>query len=97
MKHPTDMDMFMALEMIAAAWVATSPAVITNCFTHTSLVTRAWGELCEMANEILDGLTVDEFICTDEDIIVHEGMTNQAIISSVYEAGDPEVGDPDDP
>ncbi|KAH6925211.1 hypothetical protein HPB50_001655 [Hyalomma asiaticum] len=98
--------MFRALKMIAVAWAATSPAVITNCFTHAGLGTRqascadpaepeegspvgaledstvesavlpsltsAWGELCEMANEIPYGLSVDEFICADEDVIVHE-------------------------
>ncbi|KAH6946985.1 hypothetical protein HPB50_016408 [Hyalomma asiaticum] len=131
MKRPTDVDMFMALEMIAAAWVATSPAVITNCFTHAGLVTQqasyadraepeegspvgaledstvdsavppsltsACGELCETANEIPDGLSIDEFICADEDVIVHEEMTDEAIVSSVCKAGNPKAGDPDDP
>ncbi|KAH6925569.1 hypothetical protein HPB50_007280 [Hyalomma asiaticum] len=131
MKRPTDVDMFMALEMIAATWVATSPAVITNCFTHAGLVTRqascadpaeleegfpvgalddsivdsavlppltsAWGKLSEMANEIPDGLSVDKFICTDEDVIVHEEMTDAAFISSDCEAGDPGDRRPEQP
>ncbi|KAH6944204.1 hypothetical protein HPB50_002271 [Hyalomma asiaticum] len=123
MKRPTDVDMFMAPEMIATAWVVASPAMITDCFTHAGLVTRqascadpaeleegspvgalddgtvdsavppsltsAWGELLAMANEILDGLSVDEFGCANEDVIVHKEMTDEAIISSVCDAGDP--------
>ncbi|KAH6947476.1 hypothetical protein HPB50_019069 [Hyalomma asiaticum] len=129
MKRPTDVDMFMALEMIAAAWIATSPAVITNCFTHAGLVTpqascadpaepeegspvgalddgdsavppsltSAWGELCAVANEIPDGLSVHEFVCADEGVIVHEEVTDEAIVSSVCEAGDPDEQRPEQP
>ncbi|KAH6947150.1 hypothetical protein HPB50_017223 [Hyalomma asiaticum] len=129
MKRPTDVDMFMALEMIAAAWIATSPAVITNCFTHAGLVTpqascadpaepeegspvgalddgdsavppsltSAWGELCAVANEIPDGLSVHEFVCADEGVVVHEEVTDEAIVSSVCEAGDPDEQRPEQP
>ncbi|KAH7978270.1 hypothetical protein HPB49_004945 [Dermacentor silvarum] len=38
LKHRTVVDMFMALEMVAAAWVATSPAVIGNCFKHAGFI-----------------------------------------------------------
>ncbi|KAH7974874.1 hypothetical protein HPB49_020598 [Dermacentor silvarum] len=129
MKRPTDVDMFMALEMIAAAWIATSPAVITNCFTHAGLVTpqascadpaepeegspvgalddgdsavppsltSAWGELCAVANEIPDGLSVHEFVYADEGVVVHEEVTDEAIVSSVCEAGDPDEQRPEQP
>ncbi|XP_049517686.1 tigger transposable element-derived protein 4-like [Dermacentor silvarum] len=129
MKRPTDVDMFMALEMIAAAWIATSPAMITNCFTHAGLVTpqascadpaepeegspvgalddgdsavppsltSAWGELCAVANEIPDGLSVHEFVYADEGVVVHEEVTDEAIISSVCEAGDPDEQRPEQP
>lgn len=36
LKRPTVVDM--ALEMVAAAWVATSPTVIANCFKHASFI-----------------------------------------------------------
>ncbi|XP_070384481.1 tigger transposable element-derived protein 4-like [Dermacentor albipictus] len=38
LKRPTVVDMFMALEMMATAWVAMSPAVIANCFNHAGFI-----------------------------------------------------------
>ncbi|KAH8024352.1 hypothetical protein HPB51_022836 [Rhipicephalus microplus] len=130
MKHPTDEDLFRALEMITAAWIVTSPAVITNSFTQASLVTlqasctdpaepkegspvgalddgigdravppsltSARGELCAMANEILDGLSIHEFVCADEGIVVHK-VTDEAIVSSVCKAADPDEQRPEQP
>ncbi|KAH8033754.1 hypothetical protein HPB51_015786 [Rhipicephalus microplus] len=131
MKHPTDVDLFMALEMIATAWIVTSPAVITNCFTHAGLVTpqasctnsaepeegspvgafddgtgnsavppsltSAWRELCAVANEIPDGLSVHEFICADKSVVVHEEVTDKAIVSSVCEVADSYEQEPEQP
>ncbi|KAH8033708.1 hypothetical protein HPB51_015544 [Rhipicephalus microplus] len=131
MKRPTDVDLFMALEMIAAAWSATSPAVITNCFTYAGLVppqasctnlaepeegspvgafdngtgnsavlpslTSAWGELCAVANEIPNDLSVYEFVCADEGIVMHEEVTDEAIVSSVCEVADPDEQRPEQP
>ncbi|KAH8042669.1 hypothetical protein HPB51_025301 [Rhipicephalus microplus] len=35
-------------------------------------LTSVWGELCAVANEISNGLSVHEFVCADEGIVVHE-------------------------
>ncbi|KAH8025148.1 hypothetical protein HPB51_003990 [Rhipicephalus microplus] len=130
MKRPTDVDLFMALEMIAAAWIATSPAVITKCFTHAGLatpqasctnpaepegppvgafddgtgnspvpssLTSAWGELCAVANEIPNGLSVHEFVSGDEGVVEQEEVTDEAIVSSVCEVADPDEQRPKQP
>lgn len=130
LKRPTNVDLFMALEMVAAAWVATSPAVIQNCFKHAGFnVTRqacadpaapeadlpdgaldisaagavpptlsdAWGALCAVEDEVPDGLSVDAFICADEGVVVHEEVTDEAIISSVREADDADDQEPTEP
>ncbi|XP_037276705.2 tigger transposable element-derived protein 6 [Rhipicephalus microplus] len=130
MKRPTDVDLFMALEMIAAAWIATSPAVITKCFTHAGLatpqasctnpaepegppvgafddgtgnspvpssLTSAWGELCAVANEIPNGLSVHEFVSGDEGVVMQEEVTDEAIVSSVCEVADPDEQRPKQP
>ncbi|KAH6923520.1 hypothetical protein HPB50_002142 [Hyalomma asiaticum] len=57
----------------------------------------AWGELCAVANEIPDGLSVHEFVCADEGVVVHEEVTDEAIVSSVCEAGDPDEQRPEQP
>ncbi|KAH6935611.1 hypothetical protein HPB50_007062 [Hyalomma asiaticum] len=57
----------------------------------------AWGELCAVANEIPDGLSVHEFVCADEGVVVHEEVTDEAIVSSVCEAGDPDEQQPEQP
>ncbi|KAH8019150.1 hypothetical protein HPB51_017361 [Rhipicephalus microplus] len=115
----------MALEMITDAWIVTSPAVITNCFTLAGLVTpqalctypaepeegspigafdngtgnsavapsltRVWGELCAVADEIPNGLSVHEFVFTDEEV------TDEAIVSSVCEVANPDEQRPEQP
>ncbi|KAH6947220.1 hypothetical protein HPB50_017606 [Hyalomma asiaticum] len=74
-----------------------SPAGALNDSTVPLSLTSAWGKLCKMAKEIPDGLSIDVFICADEHAIVHKEMTNEAIISSACEVGDPEAGNTDDP
>ncbi|KAH7940508.1 hypothetical protein HPB49_000774 [Dermacentor silvarum] len=59
-------------------------------------LTSAWGELCAVANEIPDGLSVHEFVYADEGVVVHEEVTDEAIVSSVCEAGDPDEQRPDE-
>ncbi|KAL1469444.1 hypothetical protein MTO96_025053 [Rhipicephalus appendiculatus] len=60
-------------------------------------LTSAWGELCAVANEIPDGLSVNEFVCADEGVVVHEEVTDEAIVSSVCEAADPDEQRPEQP
>ena len=50
-----------------------------------------------MANEISDGLSVHEFVCADEGVVVREEVTDEAIVSSVCEAGDPDEQRPEQP
>lgn len=52
-------------------------------------VIDAQGELCAVENKVPYGFSADEFVCVDEDV-VHEVMTNEAIISNVCEADDAE-------
>ncbi|KAH7941057.1 hypothetical protein HPB49_009698 [Dermacentor silvarum] len=119
LKRPTNVDMFMALEMVAAAWVVSCPAVTANCFKHVGFtatqqasctdlappeedlpkgtlddsadgavppsLTNTWGELCAVATGVPDGLSVNEFVRVDGNV-VHEEMTDEAIISNVCEA-----------
>nr|XP_054923015.1 tigger transposable element-derived protein 6-like [Dermacentor andersoni] len=122
LKRPTVVDMFMALEMMAAAWVATSPGVIDNCFNHAGFIAtrqascadpvasqedspegalvdsadgavppslaHAWDELSAVTDGVPDGLSIDEFLCVDEGVVVHEEVTDEVIISSVCQGAD---------
>ncbi|KAH8021160.1 hypothetical protein HPB51_012555 [Rhipicephalus microplus] len=125
------MDLFMALEMIAATWIAMSLAVIMNRFTHAGLVTpqasctdpaepeegppvgalddgtgnsavplsliSAWGELCAVAKRIPNGPSVHDFSCADEGVVMHDEVTDEAIVSSVCEVADPYEQRPEHP
>lgn len=122
-KRPTDVNLCMAFEMVAAAWVATSPTQIENCFKHAGFITtvqasrtdcasasldedmdegaldggsagsavplsltNAWGALRAIDIDIPDELTVDAFVRADDDVVVYEEVTDEAIIESVREA-----------
>ncbi|KAH8034203.1 hypothetical protein HPB51_021873 [Rhipicephalus microplus] len=60
-------------------------------------LTRAWGELCAVANVIPDGLSVHEFVGADEHVVVCEKATDEAIVSSVCEAAVPDEQRPEQP
>ncbi|KAH7986887.1 hypothetical protein HPB51_026588 [Rhipicephalus microplus] len=53
-------------------------------------VTNARGELRAIDIDIPDELTVDAFVCADDDVVVYEEVTDEAIIESVREADDTE-------
>lgn len=53
--RPTKVDLFMALEMIAAAWTATRRSVIKNCFAHAGFKPTA--------EEAANSATVEEDDC----------------------------------
>ncbi|KAH9364663.1 hypothetical protein HPB48_005777 [Haemaphysalis longicornis] len=49
-KRPTDVNLCMAFEMVAAAWVATSPSLIENCFKHAGFTTTVQASRTDCAS-----------------------------------------------
>ncbi|KAH8018508.1 hypothetical protein HPB51_008207 [Rhipicephalus microplus] len=62
-KRPTEVNLCVAFEMVAAAWVATSPSLIENCFKHTGFSTTVQASCTDCASaspdEDLDEGTLD--------------------------------------
>lgn len=117
-QRPTEINLFMALEMLAAAWTATSSSVIENCFRHAGFgrlasaaspapevnvhegsadlqpLTEAWDALRSAGDSVPDIVELDDFLCADADVIVHEEFSDDAIIDSVRP--EPDTDDEDD-
>ncbi|KAH7964038.1 hypothetical protein HPB51_027720 [Rhipicephalus microplus] len=55
------------------------------------------GELCAVANEIPNSLSILEFVCADKGLIVHEEVADEAIVNSVCEVADPDEQRPEQP
>ncbi|KAH8025961.1 hypothetical protein HPB51_014294 [Rhipicephalus microplus] len=53
-------------------------------------LTNAWGELQAIDIDIPDELTINAFARADDDVVVYEEVTDEAIIESVREADDTE-------
>ncbi|KAK8779269.1 hypothetical protein V5799_019391 [Amblyomma americanum] len=90
----------MALEMVAAAWIATRATIIRNSFQHTGFATEqlaalpglqlpeeeatlvsAWQELHGVDETVPEAL--DDFLFADEDVIVHEELTDDTVVKNV--------------
>ncbi|KAH8040924.1 hypothetical protein HPB51_013094 [Rhipicephalus microplus] len=68
----TKIDLFMALQMIAASWCETGSAVVANCFRHAGFAVQC-AEICDSAIEAYDGDTdrdEDRLLDQDEEIAV---------------------------
>lgn len=111
-KRPTEINLFMALEMLAAAWTATSAAVIENCFRHAGFghhapaaspapevsesggdLEEAWDALRSAGDSVPSIVELEDFLCADADVIVHEEFTDDAIIDRVRHEQDSDNDD----
>ncbi|KAH8032695.1 hypothetical protein HPB51_001379 [Rhipicephalus microplus] len=83
---------------IISSWLQSFDAAMgkANSAVPPSL-TSAWGELCAVANEIPNSLSILEFVCADKGLIVHEEVADEAIVNSVCEVADPDEQRPEQP
>ncbi|XP_064455097.1 tigger transposable element-derived protein 6-like [Ornithodoros turicata] len=106
----TKVDIYVAMKMLSAAWTATQPSTVANCFRHagfkqceSSQAAQECDTLSSVADAwqalrggVRDDIELEDFIDMDQDVVATEELAERDIVDSVREEGAVECCDDDD-
>ncbi|KAH7950995.1 hypothetical protein HPB52_004235 [Rhipicephalus sanguineus] len=74
MKRETTIDLYMAIEMLQAAWMSVTESTIANCFRHASFGVNSGGDSGDI------GVAANEGAAGDQDLVSWDALLDAGVV-----------------